>query len=214
MADVCNDMKRIGEKLQCMTESSFTDLQSLSLAVTHFCFNQRGHGLFVHTDSSWSSAVCHSRVCFFVTLFSFLLFSLQIDASPPRLIYLLLTLSPSVFTFLPPPPLLLFSGLDCFQEPDGVMPALSLSLSARVSPCPRARLPVCVLCFPSRPSQPVSFIPKCRILLFANSSPHRPGHNRAPLAFALFALHNCVCVGASALGLHKCNYLCSLSDVS
>lgn len=57
--------------------------------------------------------------------------------------YLLLTLClcPLSSTFLL---LLLFSGLDCFQEPYGVMPALSLtlSLSACESLCPCVCLPV------------------------------------------------------------------------
>lgn len=204
-----------------MSPLTLTDLHSGSEQEDDyiFRFNQRCQ-VFWHC---FRYRLCLESLIQFVTcLFLFVLLSVALisSLSPAvdwcsslSLICCWLWLCLLSFTFFLPS---LFSGLDCFQEPHGVMPDLSLSvqlsmclssclclvhsflsISARVSPCICSSLPLWAKCFWSN-------IIFC-YLLFLSS---RPQSRSKMLAFTLFVLCNCVCV-TSVFGLHKCNYLFS-----
>lgn len=153
-----------------------------------------------------------SPVYFSVLLFSHaaLFFSARSMALASLICCWLVNLS-SLFHF--PSPLLCFSGLDCFQEPHGVMPDLCLSVCV-FYPCYSSYVCVCVsVSSPSLSITTAAFLSelnapiKCHIsisaLLLVTTS--------HILAF-ISMLRNCVCV-TSVFFWHKCNHLFSTHGI-
>lgn len=129
--------------------------------------------------------------------------------------------SVSVSSLYFPSFLSLLSGLDCFQEPHGVMlPALSACVSVYVhvfflfylcrlfSFLSIIANVICKVEMKQPPSSSEMFWTNVILCysLFLSSPPQSPAKI---LAFVLFVLCNYVCV-TSASGLHKCNYLLSI----
>lgn len=139
---------------EVITYSVSTTAASYFLVRHYFCF-----GFFVFFSDSVLKVYPVCQLCIFLCTacchFDFFSLAQQwIDASLRLLCVAdsVSVFSLSLFLFLPP----LFSGLDCFQEPYGVMPALCACVC--VFPC--ARLPVCV---PLRSFLSIFAVVICRI---------------------------------------------------
>lgn len=114
-----------------------------------------------HLFISLRAALCRSDLSSFASCRPMLL----------SVLYLLLTLAlSSFFYFLSP--LLLFSGLDCFQEPHGVKPDLSLSVQLSMcsssSLCPvHSFLSISLHASAAAVLFELDVLIKCHVLLFA-----------------------------------------------